>query len=803
MAFTEAEEKKLRSLLTAFDEAQEINDAPEATEDTGNKEVEVYDTETGQGGKMKVSTITKAAVKETGSTDLAETMEGTDSVQIESGGVPQRMTLQNFKKQSGIDGKVDKVEGKQLSTNDFSDEDKTKLNGIEKGAQVNTPVDSELSGSSTNPVQNKVLNAALGQKANGSDLTAHTASKNNPHGVTKAQVGLGNVDNTADKDKPVSAAQKAALDLKADKTEVEAVNKKVSNLYTGSNVFYAAGRVAGAASAAFTKEYGNKGRLQEILSHLKTGLIKNGAQAHEFAPGRCDLDTEGNAVAIDGSDGDVCNFTDVNIYSGRNRGAIGDSTYNFIGLGLAPFQVEGMLSMGYQPFYMSADYTVNCKLEGDVRSQAHCIYNENVAGQYDNPIAFFKQKVKPNGNGYPSQFISSLNASQQARNKNADPNTNTPNQGLFFGWDEIWWQAMYLECGTLDVCDPTVFGYGCTNTAATADTFADTAISGVSGVKLITSGGAATYGGLMSQNLRIGASGSNNYNVGGICGTSWYGFLQNLIHLRIFNNITKYGLTGYVGNSNAVFTDLGSKVVTDGSINLSTGAGMTAGKYYIQVRNGKNCQGIADGVMTGVINIYVMVETNDDVYLSDGKTSMKGGKAIFKFSVNVYRGRAFLKGMFTQLEGLYYRHTNTDGTRRMECWSVDRPENVPVIGNSTGYCDGAEINGMLKGLTLRFMKGTNGGWVSDTDYSVSLFAHYATSGGQHSMECACLWNDTSWGYGNGYPSQGKSCTNASVSGCGAVHVSAGRSLYAIVSATIGDAFYAGAFAGILRVAKAA
>lgn len=33
------------------------------------------------------------------------------------------------------------------------------------------------------------------------DLTAHTGNKNNPHGVTKAQVGLGKVDNTSDSEK--------------------------------------------------------------------------------------------------------------------------------------------------------------------------------------------------------------------------------------------------------------------------------------------------------------------------------------------------------------------------------------------------------------------------------------------------------------------------------------------------------------------------------------------------------------------------------------------------------------------------
>lgn len=36
-----------------------------------------------------------------------------------------------------IDNKVDKVQGKDLSTNDYSNEDKTKLGNISPGAQVN------------------------------------------------------------------------------------------------------------------------------------------------------------------------------------------------------------------------------------------------------------------------------------------------------------------------------------------------------------------------------------------------------------------------------------------------------------------------------------------------------------------------------------------------------------------------------------------------------------------------------------------------------------------------------------------
>lgn len=57
----------------------------------------------------------------------------------------------------------------------------------------------------------------------GSDVTAletkvnnHIANKSNPHTVTKTQVGLGNVNNTSDADKPISTAQATAIaDAKA------------------------------------------------------------------------------------------------------------------------------------------------------------------------------------------------------------------------------------------------------------------------------------------------------------------------------------------------------------------------------------------------------------------------------------------------------------------------------------------------------------------------------------------------------------------------------------------------------------
>lgn len=54
------------------------------------------------------------------------------------------------------DNKVDKVSGKGLSTNDYTTAEKNKLAGIAAGANKTT-VDSALSSSSTNPVQNNII----------------------------------------------------------------------------------------------------------------------------------------------------------------------------------------------------------------------------------------------------------------------------------------------------------------------------------------------------------------------------------------------------------------------------------------------------------------------------------------------------------------------------------------------------------------------------------------------------------------------------------------------------------------------
>ena len=84
------------------------------------------------------------------------------------------------------------VYAEYLYTGDTANYDASKWEKLGEAA-VKIIVDTALSDTSVNPVQNKVVKGGIDKVQN--NLTAHTNRKDNPHGVTKEQVGLGNVTN--------------------------------------------------------------------------------------------------------------------------------------------------------------------------------------------------------------------------------------------------------------------------------------------------------------------------------------------------------------------------------------------------------------------------------------------------------------------------------------------------------------------------------------------------------------------------------------------------------------------------------
>ena len=126
--------------------------------------------------------------------------------------------LENLATKTELADKVDKVSGKQLSTNDYTTTEKNKLSGIQAGAQVNavTSVNGQT-GAVTTPDTtynaattsvNGLMSSADKVKLNGVETGAQKNSVTSVQGrtgavtISKSDVGLGSVNNVA-----ITAAQ--------------------------------------------------------------------------------------------------------------------------------------------------------------------------------------------------------------------------------------------------------------------------------------------------------------------------------------------------------------------------------------------------------------------------------------------------------------------------------------------------------------------------------------------------------------------------------------------------------------------
>lgn len=89
----------------------------------------------------------------------------------------------------------------------MSSSDKTKLDGLKDQAGITSDI---------NAVQ--------------TNLETHINNKSNPHKVTKDQVGLGNVDNTSDANKPISTATQNALNGKFSATEGNTLKQIINDM---------------------------------------------------------------------------------------------------------------------------------------------------------------------------------------------------------------------------------------------------------------------------------------------------------------------------------------------------------------------------------------------------------------------------------------------------------------------------------------------------------------------------------------------------------------------------------------------
>lgn len=134
--------------------------------------------------------------------------------------------VQNKVVKAALDKKAGTAVASTSANGLMSKADKTKLDDIERGANKTT-IDSAMSGSSVNPVQNKVIKQYIDDKvaAAGSNITVD---------ATLSSTSANPVQNKAIKAAIDAKADKTALDAKADKTALDAKMDKSGGTFTGN-----------------------------------------------------------------------------------------------------------------------------------------------------------------------------------------------------------------------------------------------------------------------------------------------------------------------------------------------------------------------------------------------------------------------------------------------------------------------------------------------------------------------------------------------------------------------------------------
>ena len=594
-------------------------------------------------------------------------------------------------------------------------------------------------------------------------------------------------------------------------------NKLILDGVKGSVVMsMATARAHDGVSPTTQAYYGSKDALNAVLSHMKIGTFKKGKLIKECAPGRITATRSGEPIAIDGTDGDVMLYTDTVMY--RDRATIDGltvsgstaTTHNVIGLGLVPHIIGTKEAKKFEPFAITPHYaTLDVQLDWDSQPCPHSIYNPNLAtGNYRTPIAKFKETFKANGNGYVPGFVSSFDMSYRARKKDGGY------QGLYYEFYENWLIAMFLELGSMHFTANNVFGRGCTrHLPSDANWFNAEGSDGVSGLKRVHSDGALVGYGRCMNDTNSGNTLGLKSPIQALVGNSYYDFTESLESIRIMDAIVKANLVDQIA-PNKLFTydDDGNAVAANSNVDVTTGANMVPNKKYFTVRNVPNCQGLADGVMTGVVNIFVKLTVDDD----------SGDSVIWKFSHPVYRGLELFSGMMTQLEGIYWVMGNTyDGSTNsswQEFYYANSCDDLDYLSGCTRAIDDSlnsnaatsaqtlswgledKMPLMLSGLTNGYYtSGKPNGWAKATNYNQSLYAHTAFGGGESTYECGYVFKDcVSWGGLHGaFPNRSNLSgrwVNVSLAGCNLLRDVAGRTLRAENSVRSGDDSHAGGFA---------
>ena len=333
--------------------------------------------------------------------------------------------------------------------NNFTTQLKTKLDGIEEGAQRNT---------------------VIGVKGN-AEQSYRTGNVN----ITKDNLGLSNVDNTSDAEKPVSTAQKTALDKKVDKVDGKTLSTNdftndyktlLEQIKMQQGNIYGVEMRRGQSDPVFQTWIGKEEfkTSHPILNSFRVAKVKDGkvvgfldqTNFFKMADGSpSNIVINGDDVTDDGSDIMLVNTKPFWVINGGT-----DDTYERRLVGDAPFTYGGDTAIEIKPFGMSIGYsTIKDNKQRSILD--YTVKGTTAAGNLGVNIM--------EGNGWPTTNVSRFDFEKYARNKNGDTTKNYPYANAFVLDLEVWCTLLFIKFRTKDLHAQSVCGKGISSNDSAPD----------------------------------------------------------------------------------------------------------------------------------------------------------------------------------------------------------------------------------------------------------------------------------------------------------------------------------------------
>lgn len=557
--------------------------------------------------------------------------------------------------------KVDKVTGKQLSTEDFTTALKTKLDALPTAANLSTQISTAISNALLSYYTKTETDNLLAAKQTAAQVSAAITSALTSYSTTSQMntaisTALASYYTKAQTDaaiKTESDRAKAAEQANAD--EIAALKTVVADIETLAEGYV---RVAGSSDPAlsyrhykFNEEGGFSRESAFSLFYpclVGTKLTGDDAQigtvlhvlqklGYEDGNGKA-LDLADNPHAIDGSEGDVmvCNIE--KYYRLAGHFTVEGQEYDAFLLSREPFTWHGYDAEEVERFGMAPDYCVAHQDEDGV-TRMHSVYNPAWNGSYTAPVAMVGKYIYHQNEetgvitdeydatatllggagGLHSTDISLPVGEQYAMNQNDDTTKTVPFMNQTAEGCNTMQALLLAEGGTFDAHRASLMGSGFSaNDAANAAVFEAGGSEARNGLRYVNGQGATVY-----LNLNAGNAFGITGQYTGAMINSW----RNPWHIMEAQRAVSYAVRKGVGEL--------EWFVFEGN------------KYKYRSVPGFN--GPSHGEMTCVVwKVLSSQFTNAAIDPADGTTLITGNRIDFIFST------ALLHGVTTQVSPAWW-----------------------------------------------------------------------------------------------------------------------------------------------------